>query len=146
MVLSFPTPPTPSKSPITSSSPLWGQGSYVNGSDIKLKENIKPINSGLYYVNKLKPVEYNYKPIYSSDPSRQLGFIAQDVIFALEDLSDAVVKDNGDIYSMAYQNLIPLAVKAIQEQQAIIETQNTKITELETALQALITRVEQLEQ
>jgi len=123
---------------------VWGAGAYVNGSDITLKENIQPLNQGLYYINKLNPVQYNYKSTFSTDQSKQLGFIAQDVLIALEDLSDAVVKDAGQTLSMAYQNLIPLAIKAIQEQQSIIESQATEIEQLKTQIQLILNEIEQI--
>ena len=63
---------------------------------------------------------------------------------ALEGISDAVVKDNGNYLSMAYQNLIPITVKAIQEQQAIIENQATEIEQLKTQIQLILTEIEQL--
>jgi hypothetical protein len=121
---------------------VWGAGAYVNGSDITLKENIQPLNQGLYYINKLNPVQYNYKSTFSTDQSKQIGFIAQDVLIALEDLSDAVVKDAGQTLSMAYQNLIPLAIKAIQEQQSIIETQATEIEQLKTQIQLILNEIQ----
>ena len=124
---------------------VWGAGAYVNGSDILLKENIQPLNHGLKYIKKLNPVQYNYKSTFSSDQSKQLGFIAQDVMFALEDVSDAIVKDNGNYLSMAYQNLIPITVKAIQEQQAIIESQSNEIEQLKTLITDLSNRLQILE-
>jgi hypothetical protein len=137
---------------------VWGAGAYVNGSDILLKENIQPLNHGLKYIKKLNPVQYNYKSTFSSDQSKQLGFIAQDVMFALEDVSDAIIKDNGNYLSMAYQNLIAITVKAIQEQQAIIEsiqteldanssiieTQANEIEQLKSQIQLILSEIEQI--
>ena len=123
---------------------VWGAGAYVNGSDITLKENIQSLNKGLDYIKKLNPVQYNYKSTFSSDQSKQLGFIAQDVMVALEDLSDAIVKDNGNYLSMAYQNLIPITVKAIQEQQTIIESIQTELDVKSSIIESQATEIELL--
>jgi hypothetical protein len=102
---------------------VWGAGAYVNGSDFKLKENIIDLDNSLELIAKMKPVTYNYKESYSKDNSTQTGFIAQDLQELLKDKSyvDGIVKQGPEYMSVAYQNLIPLLVKSIQEQQQQIE-------------------------
>jgi hypothetical protein len=104
---------------------VWGAGAYVNGSDSALKQNIQPLDNSLDLVKQMKPVTYTYKESYSKDTSVQTGFIAQDLQILLKDKNylNGIVKD-GTYLSVAYQNLIPLLVKAIQEQQ--IEIENLK--------------------
>ena len=63
---------------------------------------------------------------------------------ALEDLSDAIVKDNGNYLSMAYQNLIPITVKAIQEQQTIIESIQTELDVKSSIIESQATEIELL--
>ncbi len=103
---------------------VWGAGPYVNGSDSRIKEDIAPITTGLDVVEKLNPVTYRYKEDWSKDQSTQTGFIAQELLVALQDTNyvDSVVQQGGSkgYYSVAYQNIIPILTKAIQEQQAII--------------------------
>jgi hypothetical protein len=103
---------------------VWGAGPYVNGSDARIKEDVAPIASGLDVVTKLNPVTYRYKEDWSKDQSVQTGFIAQELLVALQDTNyvDGVVQQGGSegYYSVAYQNIIPILTKAIQEQQAII--------------------------
>ena len=102
---------------------VWGAGAYVNGSDIRLKENIKEVGSALNLVNQLKPKTYTYKSSYSSDTATQVGFIAQDLeeVLKNEVYKNSIVIEGKEYKSVAYQNLIPLLVKAIQEQQIEIE-------------------------
>jgi hypothetical protein len=102
---------------------VWGAGAYVNGSDINLKDNITDINNALDLVLKIQPKTFTYKPDYSKDQSIQTGFIAQQLINVLKDevYLDGIVKMGNEHYNVAYQNLIPLLVKAIQEQQIQIE-------------------------
>lgn len=114
---------------------VWGAGAYVNGSDKRIKEDISPIMSGLDVVAKLNPVTYRYKLDWSNDQSTQTGFIAQELLTALEDqvYVDGVVQQGGTngYYSVAYQNIIPILTKAIQEQQTLIEELNVRIAVFE---------------
>jgi hypothetical protein len=116
---------------------VWGAGAYVNGSDERIKEEIAPIESGLDVVEKLNPVTYRYKEDWLKDQSTQTGFIAQELLVAMEGKNyvDGVVQQGGfeGYYSVAYQNIIPILTKAIQEQQAIIQTLTDRITALEQA-------------
>ncbi len=112
---------------------VWGAGAYVNGSDERLKDNIQTLNDGLSVINQLRPVTFQYKPDYSKDTAIQPGFIAQELQAALEgkDYVDGVVQAGPEYLNVAYQNLIPLLVKSIQEQQAIITDLQTRLTALE---------------
>jgi hypothetical protein len=107
---------------------VWGAGAYVNGSDIRLKENIKDISPALDLVNKLKPKTFNYKESYSKDRSIQTGFIAQDLqeVFANEEYLNGIVHQGNEHLNVAYQNLIPLLTKAIQELKAEIDILKNK--------------------
>ena len=96
---------------------VWGAGAYVNGSDRSLKEEIAPMAEALDVVNALKPVTFRYKEDYSKDQSIQPGFIAQELQEALggEVYVDGVVQAGPEHLNVAYQSLIPVLVKAIQE-------------------------------
>jgi hypothetical protein len=108
---------------------VWGAGAYTNGSDARIKEEIEPISSSLEVVNKLNPVTFKYKEDWSSDRATQTGFIAQELQEALADevYIDGVVNDTSEYMSVAYQNIIPILTKAIQELSA-------KVTALEAQL------------
>ena len=122
---------------------VWGAGAYVNGSDERIKDDIAPIESGLDVVEKLNPVTYRYKESWSKDQSVQTGFIAQELLTALEGQNyvDGVVQQGGSegYYSVAYQNIIPILTKAIQELKAITDTQAQTISALEARIAALET-------
>jgi hypothetical protein len=107
---------------------VWGAGAYVNGSDRNIKDNIATIEKGLEYIQKMNPVKFRYKPNYTRDHSMQTGFIAQELqeVFASEDYLSGLVQQ-GVHLSVAYQNLLPVLVKAIQEQQEIINDLKQKI-------------------
>ena len=112
---------------------VWGAGAYTNGSDERIKENITPLNTGLDVVAKLNPVTYKYKEEWSRDQSIQTGFIAQDLLVALEGKNyvDGIVNQSSEYMSVAYQNIIPILTKAIQEQQTIINDLKARIETLE---------------
>jgi len=112
---------------------VWGAGAYTNGSDARIKENITPLDTGLDVVAKLNPVTYKYKEDWSRDQSIQTGFIAQDLLVALEGKNyvDGIVNQSSEYMSVAYQNIIPILTKAIQEQQTIINDLKARIETLE---------------
>jgi hypothetical protein len=96
---------------------VWGAGAYVNGSDSRLKEEVAPIAPCLDIVNALNPVTFRYKEDYSKDQSVQPGFIAQELLTALEGQNyvGGVVHEGTEYYNVAYQSLVPVLVKAVQE-------------------------------
>jgi len=112
---------------------VWGAGAYVNGSDENIKEEIEQISSCLDIVKKINPVTFKYKEEWSKDQSVQTGFIAQELQEVLENeiYVDGVVQQGPNIMSVAYQALIPILTKAIQEQQALIEELKNRIELLE---------------
>lgn len=112
---------------------VWGAGAYVNGSDARIKDDIAPLTSGLDVVAKLKPVQFRYKESWSKDTALQPGFIAQDLQAALTEqpYADGVVLQGPEYMSVAYQALIPLLTKAIQEQQTQIEDLKGRLAVLE---------------
>jgi hypothetical protein len=113
---------------------VWGAGAYVNGSDARLKDNIQPLDSGLDVVNAMRPVTFQYKQNYSKDQSVQPGFIAQELQEAMAGKAylDGVVQEGTNHLNVAYQNIIPILVKAIQEQQVMINELMAKVTALES--------------
>jgi hypothetical protein len=115
---------------------VWGAGAYTNGSDERIKENITTLDTGLDVVAKLNPVTYTYKEDWSRDQSIQTGFIAQDLLVALEGKNyvDGIVNQSSEYMSVAYQNIIPILTKAIQEQQTIINDLKARVETLEAKL------------
>jgi S-adenosylmethionine:tRNA-ribosyltransferase-isomerase (queuine synthetase) len=84
------------------------------------------------------------------DSRRNLGFISQEVQEIFPSITHYVKES--DLLTLSYTELIPILIKALQEQQDIIETQNSKIeaqitetAEQNQAIQSLIQRMERLE-
>lgn len=85
-------------------------GVYFSGSDARLKEEIRNLGSVLERVLQLRPVTYRFKSAPESAP-RTVGLIAQDV----EPLFPEVVAEHANMKSLAYAELVPITVGAIQE-------------------------------
>jgi len=108
-------------------------GAYTQVSDRRLKNNITPMKSVLSDVLKLKPVEYFYNESNSKFKSK--GFIAQDV----QEVYPELVKESEDTKMLAVQYIEfgVIAVKAIQEQQEMINKQQDQINSLIEELKLL---------
>jgi hypothetical protein len=93
-------------------------------SDVTLKENIKPLETGLDEVMKLKPRRFDWK---NGDGKNIAGFVAQEVEEILPDLvSDYKYTDTETKKSLKMGDMIPTLVKAIQELKAEIELLKSK--------------------
>ena len=98
-------------------------GAYVQASDRRVKKDITTLDSGtLNKVMQLNPVSYLMKD--QKDTKRNLGLISQEVQELFPSITHYV--ESQDILSLSYTELIPILIKALQEQQAIIDTQNAK--------------------
>jgi hypothetical protein len=105
-------------------------GDYNAVSDVRLKENFKPYQNVLPGILKLDVSTYNYK---ADGPGRRsFGLIAQNVAaYFPEIVSETHTKQGESIMGIAYSKTGVLAIKAIQEQQEIIEAQEERIKSLE---------------
>ena len=102
-------------------------GAYTQSSDRNLKKDIDDMESVLDKVKQLKPSTFNYVDFNGIGP-KSIGFIAQDVESIFPDL----VRDGDDGYKgLVYDGFAVIAIKAIQEQQKIIEELQKKIEMLE---------------
>ena len=97
---------------------VWAANPFIQTSDERLKERIVPIAYGLREILRLRPVSFAWRD--SDDGRAHLGLIAQEV----EPLIPEAVRRGEapeDAWAMTYSSLTPVLVKAIQDQQAIIE-------------------------
>jgi len=135
---------------------------FINFSDKRLKQNIESLDAILPSLMQLKPVTYEYKPEHNPDGRKRTGFIAQEVqevfpnVIVTEDFDrDAIteepIRTQSDYLSMNYIELIPITIKALQEQQNMIESkdkqleeQEARITELEAELSEIKAMLTQL--
>jgi hypothetical protein len=98
----------------------------LNVSDARLKKNITDLNYGLYSVMKMRPVQYDWKD--DSEKMKKIGFLAQEL---KKIIPEAVAGDeNKETLAVNYVEIIPVLVKAIQEQQQQIEELKKQVLKL----------------
>lgn len=114
-------------------------------SDLNRKFNVSlMLNGQLANILQLQPRQYYWKGVEASQPS--YGFIAQEVSRVFPMLTNVEVDSKGkETWTMNYTGLIPFLVKAIQEQQGLIEQKNKSIDQLEERLAKLEERLARLE-
>lgn len=109
-------------------------------SDSRWKTDIQDSNLGLAFIKQLKPVVYTRK----NDEAKKLeyGFIAQDIDALLKtmNVSNAglLSQDSNGMYSVRYNDFFAPIVKAMQEQQLMIEKQQAMLEKQQALIDALI--------
>ncbi|WP_223034966.1 tail fiber domain-containing protein [Hanstruepera marina] len=116
-------------------------GAIVQASDRRLKRDIEDISYGLYEIIQLRPTEYFWKG--REQEFKSLGLIAQEVDKVIKNVVDYSKEE--DKYGVNYTELIPVLIKAIQEQQLIIETQQKRNNRQSQELSDLNSRIEIIE-
>lgn len=129
---------------------IYLQNAPTVTSDITLKNKIQDIGYGLKEIMQIKPISYQWKENYIGktripDNLKQtsLGFSAQELLTILPEVvkthdwkikSEATPNEyeyvQNDKLGVMYSQIIPVTVKAIQEQQAQIEELKTAVAEL----------------
>ena len=119
------------KSDIGGTNTAVGVG-YANGtfgaiSDINKKKNVEDARGYLNDLMQIRVVKYNWKTDEEAAP-KELGWIAQEV----EQVFPGMVNEMGGSKFLKKEVFLPMLLKAIQEQQAIIQSLTTRITALES--------------
>ena len=110
---------------------------WTFASDRRIKNNIEDLSYGLNEVLKIKPRQFNY----ISDNQHDIGFIAQELQTVIPEAvsGSEILYDDADTpqerasktMGVSKDALIPVLVKAIQEQQTLIEALTARLTALE---------------
>lgn len=103
-------------------------------SDQRFKENIRDLDDGLSKVMELRPRKFDWKEGKGADIKDDRGFIAQEFEQVFPDLVGEwkdEAPEGEEPYKAVSQDLIPTLVKAIQEQQTLIESLTARIAALE---------------
>jgi hypothetical protein len=101
--------------------------SWTSASDERKKDIIEPITNALNKIDVLRTVIGKYKT--DKEDARRPFLIAQDVQAVFP---EAVDSQNPEDLGVAYGDMIPLLVKAIQELNAKVDTQAARIAALES--------------
>ena len=118
-------------------------GAYTATSDQRVKSNIDHMPDLLSKVMQLQPKTYNYN--FDKTHKKVLGFLAQEVEPLFPQIIYKNVNDNkDDLYRMDYSGFGVIAIKAIQEQQKIIQLQRNDIEQLKHQVAELTVAVNKL--
>ena len=106
-------------------------GTYTPVSDRRFKKNILPLEEILPKLKEVQIRRYHFKKQNDTDVTN-IGVIAQE----LKEVFPELVKysPENDRYTVDYQSMGPLAIKAIQEQQEKIKSLEEKLNNLEYLL------------
>jgi hypothetical protein len=103
-------------------------------SDARLKENIVDLDVGIDAIMALKPRKFDWKEGQGTNKKNVRGFIAQELEEVFPDLIDEwrdPAPEGEEPYRSVRQDLMPVLVKAMQEQQALITSLTARIEALE---------------
>lgn len=157
------TPATDNSTVLGQSTRRWTAVHAINGviqtSDANDKKQMLPLAQGLDKIKSLRPISFQWKDDNIDKSSTHLGFVAQEVQQVLpeivvdhewKEIPDTTEKvwEKTERLGMKYAEIIPVLVKAMQEQQVIIEEQkeenNLLKNQLETQSKSIIEILERL--
>jgi hypothetical protein len=110
-----------------------GGTSWGTFSDERLKYDVEPVENAVESLSNLRTVKYRLKDVDSAEDKKKIGLMAQDLVGVLDEVIDPIKKtgDDTEYMSVRYTELVPVLVKAIQEQQTLIESLTARIAALE---------------
>jgi endosialidase-like protein len=98
--------------------PTW----QAAASDVRLKDDIVTLDLGLETINRLRPVEFAWRPDTTRDDGRRhYGLIAQEVLEVLGGMRVVTrchVPQGGEMverYDIHYEEITPILIRAVQE-------------------------------
>ena len=110
-----------------------GATSWGTFSDERLKYDVEPVENAVESLSNLRTVKYRLKDVDSAEDKKKIGLMAQDLVGVLDEVIDPLKRtgDDTEYMSVRYTELVPVLVKAIQEQQTLIESLTDRIAALE---------------
>ena len=149
-----------------STSFIGGAVGFTNQSDARIKNTILEDVKGLDFILHLRPVTYHvsikaitaitgnketpdFPEKYEREKVKYTGFIAQEVEQAAKtagyDFSGVYVpKKTTELYGLRYSEFVVPLVKAVQEQQQIIDGQQKQINDLKDQNKKILAAIDQL--
>lgn len=107
---------------------------FITTSDKRIKTNITSLENILPSLLKLNPVRYN---LIKNPESKQIGLIAQEVEEIFPDFISLDASPE-KMKAVDYNKITTVLIKAMQEQQKIIESQAKDILELKRSMNAFL--------
>ncbi|NOQ72215.1 MAG: hypothetical protein GQ574_09455 [Crocinitomix sp.] len=112
---------------------LFYSKSFSAISDKKMKKNITKLKLGLADILKLNPVTFNWKKD-DAGTEKTIGLIAQEVNEIIPQAINQGTSEGAPM-GISYNELTPVLVKAVQEQQSHIEKLEARLAKLEKMMQ-----------
>jgi hypothetical protein len=113
-------------------------------SDMRYKKDVTSLSYGINEIMQLNPIKYHYnlpkESMLANDPDFFLGFSAQEVQALIpEAVHEKIGEDTTPgMLAITYDELIPVLVNGIKEQQVMIHNQNIRIQKLEALVTQLL--------
>jgi len=120
----------------------WEGRAQANGwdtySDTRVKSNQQPIRYGLSEVMRMVPKTYfhhnstieNGSIVIAPEGMQDIGLVAQEVYEVIPEVVSKPENEQAELWGLAYDKLVPVLVKAIQEQQQMIEELKAEVEQL----------------
>jgi hypothetical protein len=112
-------------------SQIYATNATIATSDARFKTNVESLTDATSVIESLRPVAFDFIPQADRNfaTERQVGLIAQETQAALAgtDYADSVVAQCGDHLGLAYEKLVPVLIKALQESNARIAALEERI-------------------
>ena len=140
---------------------VGAQIGWTSYSDSRIKTNVQANVPGLDFIKKLRPVTYKfdihtqnkitgayddseYPEKYDIEKITQTGFIAQEVETAAQEIGYdfsgiSLPSNDKDLYGLRYAEFVVPLVKAVQEQQVMIEDMKTANMQLQVIIEDMKT-------
>ena len=124
---------------------VWAVDGTINTSDATMKTNIRDMSYGLDAIMKLHPVSYQWK---SDQSYTKLGVIAQEIQkvlpevvrdwdYVIDETTGVKTKVASQKLGVMYDDIIPVLIKGMQEQQELIAGLQSTVNNLQSEVQAL---------
>ena len=154
------TPATDNSTVLGQSTRRWTAVHAINGviqtSDANDKKQMLPLTQGLDKIKSLRPISFQWKDDTIDKSSTHLGFVAQEVQQVLPEIvvdhewievpdTTEKVWEKTERLGMKYAEIIPVLVKAVQEQQTIIDSQKQLLEEQSKTIIEILERLKKLE-
>ncbi len=119
-------------------------GVYSSLSDKKVKTNINLLPDVMNKIMRLQPVCYNFNGD-DNDAEKSMGFIAQQIKEIFPELAHNINTEKEDVpydhvLTLDYNVINVIAIKALQEQENILDKQEMEINQLKKELQSLLSK------
>jgi hypothetical protein len=145
---------------------LYATNGTIQTSDEKQKKNITTLNYGLSEILKISPISFEWREEKQENVigDVHLGFSAQDLLQIVPDVvqthemicvsEEPLIYEKREVANLGvyYAEIIPVLVRALQEEDAKVEELQAKVSEqdetiedLQSKYEALLKRIEELE-